>query len=310
MRKKRKTGFFRDLRKNWVLWLLFTPALIFVLINNYLPMVGIYFAFIDYNIRDGLFGSRFIGLENFKFLLLSGALGRLTTNTILYNIVFIILGNVTQLGVAIVISQMTGKKFKKVNQTLILMPYFVSYVIINVFAYNLFNSESGLVNNFLVNVLGREGISFYSEAKLWPFIIVLFYIWKNLGYGTVIYLATITGISQEYYEAAKVDGASVFQQIRYITIPAVKPTFIILLIYAVGGIVKGSFELFYQLVGNNGLLFSTTDILDTYVYRATVNSIDYGIGTAVGLYQSVVGFVIVMLVNWLIKRKEPDYALF
>lgn len=309
-RRSRKGRFIRDVRKNWVLWLFLVPAILFFLVNNYLPMVGIYFAFTDFNFRDGLFGSPFVGLKNFEFLFISGALGRLTKNTILYNVAFILLGNLCQVSVAIVISQLTGKWFKKVNQTLILMPYFVSYVILNVFAYNLFHYENGLINNIVVNVFGGQPLDFYTNPSWWPFIITFFSVWKGLGYGTVVYLATITGIGQEYYEAAKVDGATVFQQIRYITLPGVKPTFIILLIYSLGGIVRGQFELFYQLVGNNGLLFSTTDILDTYVYRATISNVDYGIGTAVGLYQSMIGFAIVMATNYVIKKKEPDYALF
>lgn len=308
--KVKKKGLLYDLKKNWVLWLFLTPAIIFFLFNNYLPMAGIYMAFTDFNFKDGIFGSEFIGLKNFEFLLLGDVFGRLTINTILYNVAFILLGNVCQLTVAIVISQVSGKIFKKVNQTLMLMPYFVSYVVLNVIAYNLFSRDSGLINNIVVNVFGGEKISFYTETKWWPLILICFNVWKGLGYGAVVYLATITGISQEYYEAAKVDGATVLQQIRYITLPAVKPTFIILLVYAVGGIVRGQFELFYQLIGNNGLLYSTTDILDTYIYRATMNSMDYGIGTALGLYQSVFGFVVVMLVNYFIKKKEPEYALF
>lgn len=309
-RKVKKKGLLWDLKKNWLLWLFLTPALVFFLFNNYLPMAGIYFAFTDFNFKGGIFGSPFVGLENFKFLLIGNVLGRLTINTILYNIAFILLGNIFQLAIAIIISQLSGKVFKKINQTLILMPHFVSFVVLNVIAYNLLNFDTGLINNLVSNVLNGERISFYTEAKWWPFILVAFNIWKGLGYGSVTYLATITGISQEYYEAAKVDGATVFQQIRYITIPAVKPTFIILLVYAMGKITRGQFELFYQLVGNNGMLYSTTDILDTYIYRATMNSVDYGIGTALGLYQSVLGLTIVMLVNYFIKRKEPEYALF
>lgn len=309
-KKGKKKGLLWDLKKNWLLWLFLTPTLVFFFINNYLPMVGIYMAFTDFNFKKGILGSDFVGLKNFEFLLIGNVLGRLTINTVLYNVAFIVIGNIAQLTIAIVISQVSGKIFKKANQTLILMPHFVSFVVLNVIAYNLFNFDTGLVNNIVANVFGGEKISFYTEAGWWPVILVFFNIWKGLGYGSVTYLATITGISQEYYEAAKVDGASVLQQIRYITLPAVKPTFIILLIYAMGKIVKGQFELFYQLVGNNGLLYSTTDILDTYIYRATMSSVDYGIGTALGLYQSVLGFVIVMLVNWFIKKKEPEYALF
>lgn len=273
-------------------------------------MAGVYMAFTDFNFKKGIFGSDFIGLKNFEFLMIGNVLKRLTLNTVLYNVAFIVIGNIAQLTIAIVISQISGKIFKKVNQTLILMPYFVSYVVLNVIAYNLLNYDTGLINAFISNVLGMEKVSFYTTPKAWPIILVLFNVWKGLGYGSVTYLATITGISQEYYEAARVDGATVLQQIRYITLPAVKPTFIILLVYAMGGIVRGQFELFYQLVGSNGLLYSTTDILDTYIYRATMSSVDYGIGTALGIYQSVLGLVIVMLVNYFIKKKEPEYALF
>lgn len=308
--KKKKRGLLWDLKKNWMLWLFLTPAIVFFLFNSYLPMAGIYFAFIDYNIAKGIFGSPFVGLKNFEFLMAGGQLWRLTINTVLYNVAFILLGNLLQLTVAIIISQVSGKVFKKTTQTLILMPHFVSFVIVGVVAYNLLNKETGAINNIIVNVFGGKRLSFYTKPDWWPFIIVAFNLWKGLGYGSITYLATITGISQEYYEAAKVDGATVLQQIRHITIPAVKPTFIILLIYAVGSIAKGQFQLFYQLVGNNGLLYSTTDILDTYIYRATISSIDYGIGTAAGLYQSVLGLIIIVLVNYFIKKKEPDYALF
>ncbi len=310
VRRKRKHKFLQDLKKNRVLWLFLLPTIIFYVIHNYLPMVGLYFAFTDFNFRKGLFGSPFVGFKNFEFLFVSGTLTRLTLTTIAYNVVFIVLGNIMKLGTAIIIDQVSGRLFKKVNQTLILMPHFVSFVILGLFAYNIFSYENGLINNIVVNVLGGEPLSFYTNASWWPFIITFFEIWKTLGYGTVTYLATIKGISREYYEAARVDGATVFQQIRYITIPSVKPTFIILLTYAMGSIVRGQFALFYQLIGNNGLLFSTTDILDTYVYRATMHNFDYGVGTAVGLYQSILGFGIVMLVNYFIKKKEPDHALF
>lgn len=310
VRKKRKHRFLEDLKKNRVLWLFLLPTIIFYLVHNYLPMVGIYFAFTDFNFKKGLFGSPFVGFKNFEFLFVSGTLLRLTLTTIAYNVVFIVLGNIMKLVTAIIIDQVTGNLFKKVNQTLILMPHFVSFVILNVLAYNLFSYNTGLINNIVVNVFGGERLDFYSNAGWWPFIIVFFEIWKGLGYGTVTYLATIKGISREYYEAAMVDGATVFQQIRHITIPSVKPTFIILLIYAMGGIVRGQFQLFYQLVGDNGLLFSTTDILDTYVYRATLTNFDYGVGTAVGLYQSVLGFFMVTAVNYFVKKKEADYALF
>jgi putative aldouronate transport system permease protein len=286
-----------------------TPALCFFIINNYLPMVGIYFAFTKFNFRGGIFGSPFVGLANFAFLWKSQVLIKLTANTILYNFVFISLGNVLQVTVAILISQMASRAFKRVTQTLIFMPYFVSFVIFSVLVYNIFNYEFGLANSIL-KIFGTGPVDFYGEPLYWPFFITIFYLWKSLGYGVVVYLAAILGISKEYYEAAKVDGATITQQIRYITLPQLAPTFTILLLFSIGHIMRGQFELFYQIVGNNGLLFSTTDIIDTYVYRSLTTTFDFGMGTAAGLYQSVFGFILVMVVNFIVKRKDPAYALF
>ena len=190
------------------------------------------------------------------------------------------------------------------------MPYFVSFVILKVLVYNMFEYDFGLINTILTK-FGANRIDFYNSPSYWPFLITFFHIWKGLGYGMVIYLATITGIDRELYEAAKVDGANVFAQIRYVTLPLLKPTFIILLLYALGGIMKGQFELFYQMVGNNGVLYATTDILDTYVYRITTTQpLNMGIGTAAGLFQSVFGLALVIGTNMIIKRKNSEYALF
>ena len=279
------------------------------MINCYLPTLGVYYAFTSFNFRDGLWASPFVGWKNFEFL--AGAdLFKLTRNTILYNIVFILLGNILQIFFAILVSQVTVKWFKKTSQTLMFMPYFVSFVILKVLVYNIFEYEYGLVNNIITS-MGGDKIDFYNTPSYWPVLITLFYIWKNIGYGMVVYLATITGIDSEMYEAARVDGANIFQQIWYITLPQIKPTFIILLLYALGSIMKGQFELFYQMIGNNGVLYNVTDILDTYVYRiALTQPMSIGLGTAAGLYQSLFGFVIVVGVNWLVKRKNPEYALF
>jgi ABC-type polysaccharide transport system permease subunit len=305
----KKNNFINDLRKNWVLWLMLVPTFVYLLINSYLPMVGIYFAFTKFNFKGGLFGSPFVGLDNFKFLWKSGVLVQLTKNTVLYNLVFLFLGNFLQILIAILLNECKNHRFKKLQQTLIFMPYFVSFVIFNVLVYNILNYEYGLVNSFLTS-LNKPPVDFYNNPSYWPFIITISYLWKNVGYGSVVYLATITSIDQELYEAAEVDGANKFQEIFYITLPHLKPTFIILVLYSVGSIMRGQFELFYQLVGNNGLLFSTTDIIDTYVYRSLTTTFDFGMGTAAGLYQSVFGFVLVMLVNYLVKRRNAEYALF
>ena len=305
----RLTGFFHELRKNWVLFAMLIPTFVYFMINNYLPMIGVYYAFTSFNFRDGLWASPYIGLKNFEYLMVSD-LFKLTKNTILYNLVFIGIGNVLQIFFAILVSQLTKKWFKKLSQTFMLMPYFVSFVILKVLVYNLFEYDHGIVNGLIMN-MGGDRIDFYNSPKYWPYLITLFYMWKNIGYGMVVYLAAITGISPEFYEAAKVDGANLIQQIRHITLPLLKPTFIILLLFALGSIMKGQFELFYQIIGNNGVLYNATDIFDTYVYRITTTQpLSIGIGTAAGLYQSLFGFVIIMVTNFLVKRKNPDYALF
>lgn len=302
-------GFIEEFRRNWLLFVFLIPCAVFFLINNYLPMIGVYFAFTQFNFRDHLFASPFVGFKNFDFLFHSEIL-HLTSNTILYNVVFIVVGNVLQMLFAVLISHVDNKKLRKISQTMIFMPYFVSYVILRVLVFNLFEYEVGLVNNFVTS-LGMNRIDFYNTPGYWPYLITIFYLWKNIGYGMVVYLATITGISTEYYEAAQIDGANIYQQIWYITVPLLKPTFIILLLYSLGGIMKGQFELFYQLVGNNGTLFNVTDIFDTYVYRITTTQpLSLGMGTAAGLFQSVFGLVVIMVTNFCIKRKNPEYALF
>lgn len=302
-------GILKEIKKNWVLFVMLIPTFIYFMINNYLPMIGVYYAFTNFNFRDGLWASPFIGFKNFDFLI-KADLFRLTRNTILYNLVFIGVGNILQIIFAIFVSQVTVKWFKKTTQTLMFMPYFVSFVILKVLVYNIFEYQYGLINN-IVTSMGGSRIDFYNTPSYWPVLITLFYLWKNIGYGMVVYLATIMGIDSEYYEAARVDGANIFQQIWYITLPLVKPTFIILLLYALGSIMKGQFELFYQMIGNNGVLYNITDIFDTYVYRITMTQpLSIGLGTAAGLYQSLFGFVIVVLVNFLVKRKNPEYALF
>ena len=302
-------GLWGELKKNWILFLMLVPTFVYFLINNYLPMVGVYYAFTNFNFRDGLWASPFVGMKNFEFLF-KADLWRLTRNTVLYNLVFITLGNVLQIIFAILVSQVSVKWFKKTSQTLMFMPYFVSFVILKVIVYNLFEYQYGVINS-IITALGGERIDFYNIPSYWPFLITIFHIWKGIEYGMVVYLATIMVIDSELYDAAKVDGANIFQQIRYITLPQLKPTFIILLLYALGGIMKGQFELFYQMIGNNGILFNITDIIDTYVYRiAMTQPLNMGLGTAAGLYQSVFGFVLVVAVNWVVKRKSEEYALF
>lgn len=305
----RKKGFLDELKRNKILFVMLIPTFVYFLLNSYMPMVGIYFAFTRYNFRDGLFGSPFVGLENFKFLYKSGKLFSLTANTIGYNVAFILIANILQVAMAIILSRLSSKLFKRITQSIIFLPYFVSYVILNVIVYNIFNYEVGFLNGLLTR-FGMEPYNAYGEPGIWRYLMVIFYVWKNLGYGMVVYLATITGISNDLYEAAEIDGANVIQQIRYITIPLLFPTFVILLMFALGRIMRGQFDLFYQVIGNNGVLYEVTDILDTFVFRTLKQDFDVGMSTSAGLFQSIVGFFIITTVNALIKRKDEAYALF
>ncbi|MCI3920822.1 ABC transporter permease subunit [Paenibacillus sp. TRM 82003] len=304
-----KRGLLHELKTNYIMFLMLLPVVAFFLVNNYAPMIGIYYAFVQFDFNASMFMSPFVGLKNFEFLWKSGKLIELTLNTLGYNIVFIGLGNALAIAVAVLLSELRGKWFKKITQSVLFLPYFVSFVILSVIVFNLFNYEQGVLNA-LLRGWGAEPVDVYSKPKLWILFIIVFYLWKNLGYSMVIYLAAITGISEEYYEAAKIDGANIFQRNWHITLPMLKTTFVILLLFALGSIMKGQFDLFYQMVGNNGLLYSTTDILDTYVFRSLRVTFDFGMATAAGVYQSVFGFTLIMVVNGMIRKINSDYALF
>lgn len=305
----RKGEFLREMGKNKVLYIMVIPTCAFFILNSYFPMFGIYLAFTRYDFRGGIFGSPFIGLDNFKYLFSSGSLWRITRNTVLYNIAFILIENLLEILSAILLSRVPSRLFKRTAQSVMFLPYFVSYVILGVFVYNLLNYEKGLVNALLVS-LGAARFDAFNTPGFWPFGLVGAYIWKTVGYGTVIYLASISGISDEYYESAQLDGATVLQQIAHITLPLLKPTFITLFLLSVGRIMRGQFELFFNMVGGNGVLFPTTDVIDTFVYRSVTKSFDIGLGSAAGLYQSLFGFALIMTVNWVIKKINEDYALF
>ncbi|MDR1532439.1 MAG: ABC transporter permease subunit [Clostridiales bacterium] len=281
------------------------PAVVFFFLFSYAPMPGVYVAFTKFNYADGIFGSPFIGLENFRFLFISGQLGLLLKNTVLYNLVFIAVGNVTAMAVAILLNEVRLKWFRKVSQSILFLPYFISDVLVALIVYNLINYDFGFVSNF-VRGIGGEMPKIYSLPGAWPFVITLVYIWKTTGYSSVVYFAAIMGIGSEITEAAEIDGANAFQRIRRITLPCLKPTFIILLLFALGGIIRGNFSLFYNLVGNNSMLFNTTDIIETFVYRSMLNNFNFSQSSAVGLFQSVVGFAIVLIVNAVIKKIEPS----
>lgn len=309
MIKLSRGGFLHEVKKNKILFLMLLPAVTFFIVFSYLPMSGIYLAFTRFDLVKGIFKSPFVGFENFRFLHMSGVLLTITKNTVLYNLAFILIGSVLQITTAIFINELSSKLFKKISQSLMFLPYFISYVLIGTFVYQLFHYEYGTLNNVLQSI-GMEAIDASSNIGMWKYVILFFYIWKNLGYGMVIYLAAISNINEEYYEAAKIDGAGILKRIWYITLPMIKPTFIILFLFSIGNILKGQFELFYQIIGDNGMLFESTEIIDTYVFRSMVNFTDYGLISAAGLYQSFFGFILIMIVNTIVKKLNPDYALF
>ncbi len=292
-----------------ILLLMLVPAIAYVVVFSYIPMTGIVLAFKRYNYVDGIYGSPWVGLDNFRFLLVSGKLWPLTRNTLLYNIVFISLGMILAVAFAIMINELTNKVFKKIFQSFMFLPYFISWVVVQAIFQAIFGFEYGIFNHIL-EFFGAERINFYASGDGWPFLIVFFKMWKTVGYDCIVYLAAVAGIDQGLYEAAAIDGANIWQRIRHITIPSLVPTMVIMGLLAVGQIFRGDFGLFYQLIGNNAVLLKTTDILDTFIYRSLMMTNDYGQSAAAGLYQSVLCFVTILIVNKIVKIIEPDYTLF
>ncbi len=298
----------KEIKKNRVLLFMLIPAIIYVVVFSYLPMAGIVLAFKNYKYAAGIFGSPWVALDNFKFLFVSDKIWQLTRNTLLYNIVFIFFGIIFEVGFAIILSELTNKVFKKFAQGFMFLPYFISWVVVATIMMNIFG-DHGVLNSIL-QAGGGEKYSIYSNTHLWPVVMVLVRLWKQTGYGTVIYLAAISGISQDYYEAAAIDGANVWQKIRYITLPSLVPTVMIMTLLALGNIFRGDFGMFYQIVGSNQLLLKSSDILDTYIYRLLLTTPDVGMTAAAGLYQSVLCFVTIVTANWIVKKIAPDYTLF
>jgi putative aldouronate transport system permease protein len=305
----KKDGFIAELKKNKILFLMLSPAIIYFIIFCYLPMIGIAVAFESFRYDKGILHSPWVGIDNFKFFFISGKAWLVTKNTILYNAAFIFTGLIFQLTVAIIFSELKGKYFKKITQSMMFLPYFISWVVVGAFVYNLFQYEFGSFNSVL-KALNLQPVDVYGTPGYWKYLLVIFNLWKYIGYGSVVYLAAIMGISPELYEAAEMDGASILQRIYHITIPMIKTTIIILILLQIGGILRGNFDLFYQMVGNNGLLFNATDVIDTFVFRSLMKATELGQPAAAGLYQQALGFCIIMGVNFIVKKVNEDYSLF
>ena len=298
-----------NLKKSMPLTLMALPGILLMAVFKYLPMSGIILAFKRFNVREGIFGSRFIGWENFKFLFRSSDAWIITRNTLLYNLAFIALDVIFAVTFAIILNELLHKKRAKLFQSIYIAPYFLSWVAVSFVAYAFLSTDNGLLNH-LLSGFGKEPVSWYVQSKWWPLIIIVFEVWKTVGYSTVMYMGALTGIPNDYYEAALVDGATKWQQIRHITIPCLKTMMLVLVTLAIGRIFFSDFGLFYQLPRNSGPLFSTTNVIDTYIYRALKETGDIGMSAAANLYQSVVGFVMVVAVNFIIRRVDKESALF
>ena len=298
------------IRHNIPLYLMFLPGAIYLLINNYIPMAGLVIAFKQVNWNKGILKSPWVGFSNFEYLFKTKEAWNITRNTLGYNIVFIILGTVIAIAVAILLNEITSMVLKKTYQTVILLPYLISMVVVSYLVYAMLSSENGFVNLSILRPLGKQEISWYTESKYWPAILIIIYIWKTFGYNCILYYATLVGIDRGYYEAAVIDGASRWQQIRHIPLPELVPTIITLTLMSIGKIFYSDFGLFYQVPMDSGPLYDVTNTIDTYVYRGLIRQNNVGMSSAAGFYQSVIGFVLVLLANYAVRRISKENALF
>ena len=291
------------------LYIMALPGLIYLFINNYMPLPGLVLAFKKYNAKKGIFGSAFVGFKNFKYLFATKDAFIITRNTICYNLAFIVVNTILAIFVAILLAEMTSK-IKNLYQCLILLPFMISMVIVSYLVYGFLSTDNGFMNNTLLPLFGKEPVNWYMEKKYWPFLLTFVNAWKVIGYNSIIYISTILGIDRGIYESAAIDGAGKWMQIRKITIPLLKPTVIMLTLLAIGRIFYSDFGLFYQVPQNQGALFAVTNTIDTYVYRGLLELGDMSMASAAGLYQSLVGFVLILGANYMVSRIDKDSALF
>ncbi|MDI9498870.1 MAG: ABC transporter permease subunit [Bacillota bacterium] len=298
----------RDLQ----LFTLTIPTTVWYILFTYLPMFGILLAFKNYlpikdaNFFTSLIKAEWTGFDNFKYLFLTPDAFIIFRNTIVYNVFFILIGLALSVAMALMISELHSKRLQKVTQTMIFMPYFLSWAVVNYFVYAFLSPTRGLLNN----ILGTPGYQWYMEPKYWPFIIIVLNIWKGIGYSMVVYLASITGIDQELYEAAMIDGASKWQQCRYITIPMLQNIVLILLIMNAGSILRSDIGLFYIVPRGSGPLADVTQTIDVYVYNGLMGRNNLGFSAAAALLQSVFGMILILSTNALVKRINDESALF
>lgn len=310
----KSNGFLKEFKNNWPLFVMLLPGVFVLIINNYIPMLGIVIAFKRYRFADNFFNSllksEWIGFNNFDFFFRTPNAWVITRNTLLYNLIFIVLGLVIPVFFALALNEIKNKMLSKVYQSVMFLPYFLSWIIVSYLAYSMLSMDNGFINRSILSPLGIDPVNWYFEPVYWPVILTFFQIWKYTGYNVVVYLAAISGIDAEYYEAAAIDGATRWQQIRNITIPMLQPLMIIMTLLAVGRIFNADFGLFYNVPKNSGALYSVTDVIDTYVFKALRNSNNVGMAAAAGCYQAVVGCITVFTANYIVRRIDSDKALF
>ena len=308
----RKKSGFRKFRQDIPLYILALPGVIALLLFSYFPMAGIVLVFKDYNFKGGIFGSPWADpiYKNFRFFFnnISTAM-RSTGLTVMYNLLFFIVGTIFAVAIAIMLSEIKGKMFIKISQSLMFLPYFISWMVMGAILYALLNADSGLLNQTLVS-LGKEPIDFYANPKAWIAILTIVNTWQSCGYTSIIYYGVLTGIDSSLYEAAKVDGASKLQCIRKITVPLLKPTIIILFLLSVGNMLKGNLNMIIGLTNLNPVLFSTTDLIDVFVYRSGVRNGEMAFASAISLYRSIFGFLLVITANKIAGKFDKDATLF
>lgn len=307
---KTKRRLVRRIYKYLPLYAMMIPGLLYLLINNYIPMSGIVIAFKKYNYQKGMWKSPFVGWKNFKFLFSTNDSWIIIRNTLFYNLAFIAISIIVGMFLALLLDEIKSKRGKRAYQTIFLLPYMISIVVVSYIVYAFLSTDTGFINNTLLRHLGKEKISWYSEAGYWPFILTIVNQWKWLGYNCVIYYASIVGIDPVYYEAATIDGASRWQRIKSITLPMVKTTVIIMALMAIGNIFRSDFGLFYQVPMNSSSLIEVTNTIDTYVYRGLKSANSLGMSSAAGVYQSIVGFITVLIANFIVRKMDKDSALF
>jgi putative aldouronate transport system permease protein len=299
----------RDLRRNAVLYLMALPGVVVLFVVSYLPMPGIILAFKNYKAATGIWGSEWVGLYNFGFLLNSGIAWQIIRNTLLLNTLFIVAAQVCSLTMAIMINEIYHRYISKIFQSILFFPHFVSWVLVGYFTYAFFNSDTGFVNSVLVKFGGQE-VNWYAEPLAWIPILVFLSVWKGLGYFTIIYLAGMLALNPEYLEAARIDGANKLQEIWYINLPLIRPLVIINVLLAIGRIFYANFDFIWNVTRDTSLLLETTNVIDTFVFRSLAALGNFNLAAAAGFFQAIMGFILVILANWAVRKIDVDQALF